>query len=88
MEPDQIDMMGEHELRKELRNLIRRQCNARASIDANAESNRQAAINSPQCADWSNGVAKGLELAKSFISENVEMDNGERNADDLNSTKM
>jgi hypothetical protein len=35
----------------------------RKMLAENIESNRQAAINSPQNADWSNGVAMGLEIA-------------------------
>ena len=35
----------------------------------NIKSNKQAAINSPQCADWSNGVAAGLEKALKFLQE-------------------
>lgn len=40
----------------------------RAQLVAQIEANRQAAINSPQCADWSNGVAKGFEMALEYFN--------------------
>lgn len=35
----------------------------RIQLTAWIEANKKAALNSPQCADWSNGVAAGVELA-------------------------
>jgi hypothetical protein len=40
------------------------------AIKANIESNKEAATNSPDSADWSNGVARGLELALGFLGCN------------------
>jgi molecular chaperone GrpE (heat shock protein) len=34
-----------------------------------ADANEQAARNSPQCADWSNGVAKGMRVAGDTLTE-------------------
>jgi len=51
------------------RELEREMDNARYAIIANIKSNRQAAINSPQDATWSNGVAEGLEIALKFLTK-------------------
>jgi len=42
---------------------------AKSAMLENIKSNKQAAINAPQCADWSNGVAAGLERALEIINE-------------------
>ena len=39
----------------------------RAQLIAQVEANKQAAINSPQCADWSNGVAQGFQEALIYL---------------------
>lgn len=41
--------------------------NYRNQLIAQINANEQAAINSPQCADWSNGVARGFQLSLDYF---------------------
>lgn len=41
--------------------------NYRNQLIAQISANEQAAINSPQCADWSSGVAHGFQLSLDYF---------------------
>jgi len=41
-------------------------------MEARREANKKAAVNSPDCATWSNGVAAGLNIAIKILKQNVQ----------------
>lgn len=47
--------------------LLFEQSQAILAIEIQILANEEAALRSPQCADWSNGVAKGLRIALDLL---------------------